>query len=213
MAQLDDGVQPRIGTHDGGDRSQCDLVHLRAHKTPTVFGVTQQRVDAVGTHPDIQRTHRGAPGNNALIRLGQEVGEAMQIVGAARDRRTQIARGNVPVRHAVLDLQQRAIQSAHGVWIAEIQTGVAGWGGEQEVCQLRARRRQQREVVTTLVPVARMQPCRRFAHEAGITPPRRGVAGPNQAARNGRCSHRASAPDNPGAPARPPRNRRRVSPR
>ncbi len=54
MTQLDGVRQFGVGGNDAPDVLQRLLVRIHTEKTPAIFSVTDQRVDAVGADADIQ---------------------------------------------------------------------------------------------------------------------------------------------------------------
>ncbi len=101
LAQFDGAGQLRVGLDYGARRGQCLGGDIGAGEVPAVFAVADQRVDAVGADANIQGADGAATRDLPGIFRGQQVGEVVQVVGATRDRRAQIAVGNVPVLDAV----------------------------------------------------------------------------------------------------------------
>ncbi|MNC49049.1 hypothetical protein D3C75_981980 [compost metagenome] len=156
QAQADALAQP-VGLDDGLCRGQGHGVDVRAEEAPAVVAVAQQRVDAVGPHADSQGTHLGAAGNLTVVVIGEQVGDDVDVVGAAGNRRAQVVGGNVPVLDAVLGLQQGTVEHPHGLGVGEVDAGFAVGVGDGEARQLRVGLDQAGEVVAALVAVARVQ--------------------------------------------------------
>ncbi|MNT08438.1 hypothetical protein D3C72_1431810 [compost metagenome] len=152
-----DGLAQAVGLDDGLGRSQGHGVDVRAEEAPAVVAVAQQRVDAVGPHADVQRTHLGALGDLAGIVVGQQVGGHVDVVGAAGNGRAQVVGGDIPVLDAVLGLQQGTVEHPHGLGVGEVDAGFAVGVGDGEARQLRVGLDQAGEVVAALVAVARVQ--------------------------------------------------------
>ncbi|MOA05040.1 hypothetical protein D3C78_1246200 [compost metagenome] len=119
--------------------------------------MAEQRVDAVGTHANVQGAHLSAFGHFASVVLGQQVGGDVDIVGAAGYRRAQVIGGNVPVLDAVLGLEQGAVEHPHGFGVGEVDAGFAVGVGDGETGQVRVGLDQAGEVVAPLMAVARVQ--------------------------------------------------------
>ncbi|MNY13249.1 hypothetical protein D3C86_1463780 [compost metagenome] len=96
-----DGALEAVGLDDGARRSQCGGVDLRAEEAPAVLALAEQRIDAVGTAADVEHLDLRAARDLAAGVGGQQVGEGVDVVGAAGNRRAQVAGRDVPVLDAV----------------------------------------------------------------------------------------------------------------
>jgi len=124
---------------------------------PAIVAVADQRVNAVGARADVQHLYRGAAWNHAVVVGGQQVGEEMHVIRSSRHRRAQVIGGNVPVSDAVKRFEQRPIEHAHRIGVGEVDAFLAVRVDDHELRQFRHALDQRREVVTTLMAVARVQ--------------------------------------------------------
>ena len=155
--QLQAHGQRRIRAHEPLRMLQGDRIRLRADKTPIVIATTEDRVNAVRADADIQNRGGRSAWKFTLIAAAQQIRHMVQIIGASRNRRTQITRRNVPRLKAVIHAQQRLIQRLHRRRIREIDRGVAvGIDGDKRR-QSRRTRREPRKIIARPVTVARMQ--------------------------------------------------------
>src|SRR5690606_18171446 len=156
LTQADRLVQ-LVRRDDGACRGQCDGIDIRAGEMPAVLALADQRVDAVGAGADVQRLDRRATRYHSVVLRGQQVGQAVQVVGAPGNRRAQVTRRNVPVSDAVELLEQGAVEYADGVRVGEVDALLAVGVAYDEGGEFRARGDKREKVVAPAVPVARMQ--------------------------------------------------------
>jgi len=81
----------------------------------------------------------------------------VQVVGAARYRRAQVAGGNVPEQHAVVVHQQRAVQRFDGGRVVEIHGFDAVLVMAHKLGQLGVGRNQRGKIVALAVQAAKVQ--------------------------------------------------------
>jgi hypothetical protein len=89
--------------------------------------------------------------------LGQKVGDIVQVVGPAGDRRAEIAAGDVPVGDAVVELQQRAVEGIDGGRVGEVDRLAPERMRPKETLQLRAGLDQAGKIIGRAVRIARVQ--------------------------------------------------------
>ncbi|MCY1244368.1 hypothetical protein D9M72_574390 [compost metagenome] len=91
----------------------------------------------------------------------------MQVVGAAGNRRAQVAGRDVPVGDAVEVPEQRAVEYLHRLGVGEVDAFLAIGIEDDEARQLRAGFDQLGKVVAALVAVARVQQVGLFLRARG----------------------------------------------
>ena len=101
MAQLDGGGEPVVCVDDRLRAGQRTAFDVAADEVPAVLGMADQRIDEIGAGADVEYAHPRAAWNRAAVARGEKIGQIVQIVGAARDRRAEIAGRNIPGLHAV----------------------------------------------------------------------------------------------------------------
>nr|WP_243713544.1 hypothetical protein [Luteimonas terrae] len=161
--QLDRLLQ-RVRAHNGIGDCERLRIDVRGRESPAVLGVAQQGIDEVRARAHIEGTHARATRDLAVAIVGEQVGEAVDVIGAAGDRRAQIAVRQVPVRNPVIGLQQRLVERAHGARVCEIDARLAGGRAQQEGLERLRRTRQAREFVAALMAVAGMKTWRGGGH-------------------------------------------------
>src|SRR5690606_5800121 len=132
-------------------------VDVGAGEVPAVIVLAQQRIDAIGAGADVQRANAAAAGDVPLVVGGQQVGQAVHVIGTSRDRRAQITWRNVPVANAVELTQQGAVEDPYGLGVGEVDALLAIRIEDDELCQFRTIFDQCRKVITALMAVARVQ--------------------------------------------------------
>ncbi|MCY1264602.1 hypothetical protein D9M70_129560 [compost metagenome] len=119
--------------------------------------MADQWIDAVGAHPYVQRLDAFAAGYLPAVAIGEQVGQAVQVVGAAGNGRAQVAGGDVPVTDTVELPQQGTVEHLHRLRVGEVDAFLAVGVGDDEARQLRAALDQPGKVIAALVAVARVQ--------------------------------------------------------
>jgi hypothetical protein len=106
---------------------------------------------------DIDDPYRGAARDHAAVARGQEIGGMVQVVGPPGDRRTEVLRRQVPGGDAVVVREQCLVERLDRGGIGEVDRFVAMTVARDEGRQGRAGGDELGEVVTTAMPVPRMQ--------------------------------------------------------
>ena len=151
------GLVQSVGLNNGFGGGDGGGVDLRTEELPAIVAVTDQRIHTVGAHADIQDLHCSATGDHTVIAAGQQVGQKVHVIRTSRHWRTQIVGRNVPMGDAIERLEQRPIEHPHRIRAGEVDAFLAIRVGDHELLQFRRGFDQCREVVATLVAIARMQ--------------------------------------------------------
>ncbi len=173
-AQLDGSGEAWVGGEDRSGRGQRLRVDVGADEAPAVFVVAEQRVDAVGSGSDVQRTQAGTAWNQAIVAGAEQVGQVVQVVGATGNGRAQVTIGYIPLAYVVELLQQRAVEGFHRRRIGEVDALPAVRIEDDEALQFRAAGDQARKVVASQVAIARVQRAGALALGVGMRAGRAG---------------------------------------
>ena len=136
--------------------------------------MANQRVNHVGANADVEHAHTRAGRDVLLVTGGQQVGNAVDVIGAAGNRRAQVAGRNVPALDAIVMHQDGPVEHFDRGRVGEVDARCAS------LCRLdvlgqRGRRGGQRgEIVAIGVLVAGMHGG--FSYSGGEIVPRMSVA-------------------------------------
>ena len=117
LPQLDGRV---VGAHDRGRRRERRVVDVAADEGPPVFGVAEQRIYAGGADANVEAANGAAARNVARIVGREQVGDDVEIVGAARHRRAELSSGQREFANAVIDGEQRRVERLDGSGPSEV---------------------------------------------------------------------------------------------
>jgi hypothetical protein len=81
--------------------------------------MSEERIDAACADPDVEDPYVGAAGHLAVL-LGEEIGQPVEVVRPAGNRRTEEARGETPVPDSIMMREERLIQQADRSRVGEI---------------------------------------------------------------------------------------------
>ncbi|CCK06159.1 hypothetical protein BN128_4487 [Cronobacter sakazakii 696] len=154
-AQADRAVEPRIGIDNRARATDRLIAGVGAGKTPAIFMLADQRINAVGTNADIQ--HARLRGQCAAIAFGKQIGEMMNIIRAARYGRAEETVRNVPLPHAVKVRQQRLIKGSHRLRIGEINCRLTCGRRADKSAKRRTALCQRVKIIAAVVAVAWVQ--------------------------------------------------------
>ena len=127
-----------------------DLVHFASDKAPTILTCTEQRIDAVRSGADVQHT------DGRSTTKVNEIRQMMQVITAPRDRRAEIALGDIPMRQSIGLAQQRLIQRLHRQWVRIIDGVIAIGIRLYKALQRRTDGDEGRKIVTLAKTIPRM---------------------------------------------------------
>ena len=111
--------------------------------------MTNQRINAVGAHANIQHANSRAGRDDFFVAGGQQVGCMVNVISPARNRWAKVAGGNLPAAHAVVQGEQGAIQSLDCTGVGKINAGRAAGGGHDIFDQARRDGGQGRKVISS----------------------------------------------------------------
>ncbi|MNT36173.1 hypothetical protein D3C72_1722400 [compost metagenome] len=134
---------------------QRHRIDVATDKAPAVHAAADDRVHAVGADADVE--YVDARRHGAAIAGGEQVGKMVDVVGAPRNRRAQVARRQIPEADAVVVRQQRAVQRLDRGRIGKVDTVVAIVVGTHKSGQLRQAGDQRREIIALAMRIARVQ--------------------------------------------------------
>jgi hypothetical protein len=154
--KLDGPGQARVRLHDPFRGTQRDGVDLGADEAPTVLAAPDDRIDAAGADADVENADRIAARDLAAAARREKIGDVMDVIGPAGDRRTERTLGQFPRRQSVEILEQRSVQRPDRRRIGEIDRRLAARRRDREGREFRTALRQLLEVVTSFMPISRM---------------------------------------------------------
>lgn len=147
QAQTHAVAQRRVHLDDHFGRVERHRVDFGTGKAPAVFAQADDRINAVGADADVEDRHALAARDFAAVGGRQQIRQMVQVVGAARDRRAQVVRRNVPMLNAIEMLQQRTVEHFHRRRVGEVDRDIAPGVRFHERLKRRAAGDQRREIV------------------------------------------------------------------
>ena len=118
--------QCRIASYNLSCIINGDRINIGTDESPSIFCLSDNGVDTVGTYTDIKRPAwvSGFCSRFCLYRVFglNQIRYVMDIVCSSRNGRTQVVLRNIPVSYAVTAYQQGFVECLHRLRIKEIDT-------------------------------------------------------------------------------------------
>ena len=141
-----------------------DGVNIGARKFPTIFALANQRIDQASTGSDVERFVFWPTRDLFLVITTKQIGKAVDIVHAPRDRWAQGVFRDVPVFNAVMCFEERPIEHPNRHWVLKADGRLPLWVQRCEGLKRGSVSHQAREIISFAVLIARVQ-CGFGSHE------------------------------------------------
>src|SRR5690606_23351068 len=98
----------------------CHRIDIRSNKGPTVFPISDARVNTISTVADIQALYLISRRYSTEVATAQQIGDIMDIIRSSGNRGTEILLGNIPIFQIIMVQQHCLVQDLDGFGIKKI---------------------------------------------------------------------------------------------